>query len=136
MFSWGLSLVCPICQAELVLVEDGCSTDRGWKDESYFVCPVHGESFDDFGLGVLDFGVGGEASRRLDLAVQATVGQIIEELGMGAFQVAAFQEKVLRQGRNWRLVLICGFDAGCRSFASLMRFVRVTSGGRRVERAA
>jgi hypothetical protein len=119
-------MVCPICQSELILVQDGCSTDRGWKDESYFACPLHGESFDCEEV---------ETSRRLDLAVEATVERIVEGLGLGAFQLAAFQEKVGRQGRNWLLVLICGFDAGCRSFESLMRFVRVTGAGR-VRRAA
>lgn len=36
-------MTCPTCQHALRFVPDGCGTDRGWQDASYWECAECGE---------------------------------------------------------------------------------------------
>jgi len=112
-------MTCSHCGAQLLWIEDGCSTDRGWKDESYYICPIHGEAHEEIEP---EF-----SPQELDQAANATTERIKKDLHLGPFQLEVFQQKVAKQRRDWRLVLICAHDAGCKSFPSLMRFIRTTN---------
>jgi hypothetical protein len=116
--------ICPICQTTLKHVADGCMTDRGWKDESYFICPTHGEVDEE--EDPLQHCALSTAHRALHPSILPATEEAIQALNLTKEDLLTFQREIARQGRNWQLTLIKAHEAGVPTYPRLMDYTEAT----------